>query len=170
MRVGDAEVNAEDHPVLAEIGRIALLCNDAALEEIDGAWTVRGDPTEAALLVLGRKAGLDLEALLGIAPGGGDPLFLGRQAHEHLSSGGGWGFDVRQGGAGTPAAPGPDDADRPGRAAHEEQDRETVHYQAAKMAREALRVLGLAYRRFPEFPPSKTKTLPRNLSGWGWRA
>ncbi len=43
--------------------RISLLCNDAALEEIDGSWTVRGDPTEGALLVLGRKAGLDFGEL-----------------------------------------------------------------------------------------------------------
>ena len=43
--------------------RISLLCNDAALEETDGLWTVRGDPTEGALLVLGRKAGLDPEAI-----------------------------------------------------------------------------------------------------------
>ena len=52
-----------DHPVLAMAARISLLCNDAALEETDGDWTVRGDPTEGALLVLGRKAGLDPEAV-----------------------------------------------------------------------------------------------------------
>ena len=72
-----------------------LLCNDAALEEIDGVWTVRGDPTEGALLVLGQKAGLDPEALRQrISPGGGDSLFLGSQAHEHLPSGPGRGPDV----------------------------------------------------------------------------
>ena len=61
--MGGAVVSTGDHPVLAEIARIALLCNDAALEEIDGIWTVRGDPTEGALLVLGRKAGLNPEEL-----------------------------------------------------------------------------------------------------------
>lgn len=36
-----------------------VLCNDAGLAEQDGAWTITGDPTEAALLVVARKAGLD---------------------------------------------------------------------------------------------------------------
>ena len=35
-----------------------LLCNDARLEEAEGRWVVRGDPTEGALKVLSRKAGL----------------------------------------------------------------------------------------------------------------
>ena len=36
--------------------RISLLCNDADLEVRGGLWTVRGDPTEGALLALARKA------------------------------------------------------------------------------------------------------------------
>ena len=35
-----------------------LLCNDARLEKIEDRWIVRGDPTEGALKVLSRKAGL----------------------------------------------------------------------------------------------------------------
>jgi len=35
-----------------------LLCNDARLEKVEGRWIVRGDPTEGALKVLSRKAGL----------------------------------------------------------------------------------------------------------------
>lgn len=38
-------------------------CNDAHLARTDGRWTVVGDPTEAALLVAGRKAGFDDETL-----------------------------------------------------------------------------------------------------------
>ncbi|MFL1595006.1 cation-transporting P-type ATPase [Rhodococcus ruber] len=38
--------------------RAGVLCNDARLLDVDGAWQIEGDPTEAALLVLGRKAGL----------------------------------------------------------------------------------------------------------------
>ena len=40
-----------------------VLCNDAGLAEQDGAWTITGDPTEAALLVSAKKAGLDEHAL-----------------------------------------------------------------------------------------------------------
>jgi P-type Ca2+ transporter type 2C len=37
--------------------------NNATVQEVDGRWTVQGDPTEAALLVAARKAGLSSEAL-----------------------------------------------------------------------------------------------------------
>jgi Ca2+-transporting ATPase len=37
--------------------------NNADLQERDGRWTVQGDPTEGALLVAARKAGLQSEAL-----------------------------------------------------------------------------------------------------------
>ena len=37
--------------------------NNAVLQEHDGRWTVQGDPTEGALLVAARKAGLEDEAL-----------------------------------------------------------------------------------------------------------
>lgn len=39
--------------------RAGLLCNDAALRESAGLWQITGDPTEAALITLGMKAGLD---------------------------------------------------------------------------------------------------------------
>ena len=79
-------INPKEFPVLGWAARISLLCNDAELEEMDGGWTVRGDPTEGALLVLGRKAGINPgEICQGISPGGGDSLFLGSQTHEHLS-------------------------------------------------------------------------------------
>ncbi|MBI4002783.1 MAG: cation-translocating P-type ATPase [Nitrospira defluvii] len=41
----------------------ALLCNGASLKEVDGSWTVVGDPTEGALLVAAGKAGLRKEDL-----------------------------------------------------------------------------------------------------------
>lgn len=37
--------------------------NNAILQERDGRWTVQGDPTEGALIVAARKAGLEAEAL-----------------------------------------------------------------------------------------------------------
>jgi Ca2+-transporting ATPase len=49
----------------------AALCNDAQLlapEDERAGWTVLGDPTEGALLVLARKAGLTIEALRRDAP------------------------------------------------------------------------------------------------------
>ncbi|WP_418318795.1 cation-translocating P-type ATPase [Piscinibacter sakaiensis] len=62
--------DAQD-PVLHELLLAAALCNDAELLAPDGeraAWTVLGDPTEGALLVLARKAGIDLTTLRRDAP------------------------------------------------------------------------------------------------------
>jgi Ca2+-transporting ATPase len=38
--------------------RGGILCNDASLFEEGGKWSIKGDPTEAALVVLAAKAGL----------------------------------------------------------------------------------------------------------------
>jgi Ca2+-transporting ATPase len=40
-----------------------VLCNDAALVHENGAWSISGDPTEAALLVAAAKAGLEPTAI-----------------------------------------------------------------------------------------------------------
>ncbi len=42
---------------VARLARAAALCNDAAIEEQAGAWTVAGDPMEGALLAFAAKAG-----------------------------------------------------------------------------------------------------------------
>jgi len=51
-----------DDPVLIDEVEAVLgggsLANDAALHEVDGVWTVQGDPTEAAFLVAEAKVGL----------------------------------------------------------------------------------------------------------------
>mgnify|MGYP002141230994 CR=1 FL=1 len=53
---------------LRELLVVGVLCNDAGLAEQDGVWGITGDPTEAALLVAARKAGLDEHALRQAAP------------------------------------------------------------------------------------------------------
>ena len=58
-----AVVEASEDPALAQAARVALLCNDAALRTVDGAWIVDGDPMEGALVSFAMKAGLDAEAL-----------------------------------------------------------------------------------------------------------
>jgi Ca2+-transporting ATPase len=42
---------------------VANRANNASVQERDGRWTVQGDPTEGALLVAARKAGLQSDAL-----------------------------------------------------------------------------------------------------------
>jgi Ca2+-transporting ATPase len=52
--------------LLDEVGRRLLLagvlCNDARFLQENGKWIVQGDPTEAALLVVAVKAGLDVDS------------------------------------------------------------------------------------------------------------
>jgi magnesium-transporting ATPase (P-type) len=65
LREGGRRADPHRDPALDELLRATLLCNDAELLPPDGqrsAWTVLGDPTEGALLVLARKAGLDIAA------------------------------------------------------------------------------------------------------------
>ncbi len=59
ISLDDREVEVDDHPLLAEMSRAALLCSDAHLVDKDGQWAVEGDPMEGALIVFARKAGLD---------------------------------------------------------------------------------------------------------------
>lgn len=83
------ELALEDLPELAEIGRIALLCNDAVLREENGEWRLEGDPTEGALLTLGRKAGLDpqfeAKALprIDVIPFESEHRFMATLHHDH---------------------------------------------------------------------------------------
>ncbi len=60
--LGEQEVDLAEHPDVRLLGHIALLCNDAELENKDGAWVLSGDPTEGALAALGMKAGYDAVA------------------------------------------------------------------------------------------------------------
>ena len=57
--IAGREVFVEDYPELAELGRAALLCNDAELLGAGDEWMLEGDPTEGALLTLAAKTGLD---------------------------------------------------------------------------------------------------------------
>ena len=59
--IDETNCDIADYPNANEMVRAGLLCNDATLELEGGAWTPYGDPTEAALLVLGMKAGYERE-------------------------------------------------------------------------------------------------------------
>ena len=55
-----------DGPLRGEVNRAlaaADRANNAVLQERDGRWTVQGDPTEGALIVAARKAGMEAEVL-----------------------------------------------------------------------------------------------------------
>ena len=52
--------NVAEHPILLEMARAGLLCNDADLTLNAEEIVLQGDPTEGALLALGNKAGLEI--------------------------------------------------------------------------------------------------------------
>ncbi len=141
------------HPVLNAAARIALLCNDATLNENGGAWQVRGDPTEGALLVLGRKAGLESSQLLTDNPRVAEIPFSSdrkRMATIHRGPG-----DLTMLLKGAPESLLPfcrQVLTAQGEQALTEEEREAVMAQADRMAGQALRVLGLAYRRLDSIP------------------
>jgi magnesium-transporting ATPase (P-type) len=58
----------DGEPVLALMGRVSLLCNDAELFQQDGRWKVEGDPTEGALYPFAAKLGLDRQAETAASP------------------------------------------------------------------------------------------------------
>ncbi|WP_281352662.1 HAD-IC family P-type ATPase [Skermanella pratensis] len=58
-QAADHRADPAADPVLAEIARAVLLCNDASVSERDGEWHLEGDPTDGALMTLALKAGLD---------------------------------------------------------------------------------------------------------------
>ena len=59
--LSDGVLSVEVHRLLGA----AMLASNAQLLNEDGAWKVMGDPTEGALLVAARKAGIDAETIEG---------------------------------------------------------------------------------------------------------
>jgi P-type Ca2+ transporter type 2C len=57
----DEKINVDDHKPLKEIMKVGVLCNDTSLVQQDegdeNKWEIVGDPTEGALIVASRKAG-----------------------------------------------------------------------------------------------------------------
>ncbi|MBI4794869.1 MAG: HAD-IC family P-type ATPase [Deltaproteobacteria bacterium] len=135
-------------PVLDFAARISILCNDASLEKNAEGWRVLGDPTEGALLVLGRKAGLDLQKLRGEFPRVAEIPFSAerkRMSTIHQEADG-----ILMCLKGAPESLLPHcqrlltaQGEKPLTA----QEQQQITDRAGGMAGEAFRVLGLAYRR-----------------------
>ena len=82
-----------ERPALRELCRAGMLCNDASLVEKEGMWRIDGDPTEGALVVLGRKASYE-PALLAeelprtdVIPFESDYRFMATLHHDHRGHG-----------------------------------------------------------------------------------
>jgi Ca2+-transporting ATPase len=137
---------------LAMLFKGAILCNDSALMQTEGKWSVKGDPTEGALLALGGKAGLQIEETKKQFPRIGEFPFSSdrkRMTTVHKDSGGkrvafmkgapeillGRCSMFFDGDAPKPLSDG---------------ERQRILSANEKMASDALRVLGIAYRDLNE--------------------
>jgi len=68
IRLHGTSVDVGRAPAVRECLLAGALCNDAQLLNRDGRWTIAGDPTEGALLVSARKAGIDAGRAAGEFP------------------------------------------------------------------------------------------------------
>ncbi len=85
------DLNAQ--PVLSELSRATLLCNDAILKKQNDEWLLQGDPTEGALITLGMKAGMIPEfeheawPRTDVIPFESEHQFMATLHHNHLGEG-----------------------------------------------------------------------------------
>ncbi len=157
--VGAVEMYGTDDPVSdptlqADARRTLLgsaLANNAVLEQKEGVWTIQGDPTEAALLVAARKMGITPEEMdqrfmrIGEVPFSSDRKLMSTVQ-----------TDVESEGAVAVVSKGAPDV-LLSRCTHErcgdeirpltEDRRAAILVSVEQLAAEALRTLGVAYRR-----------------------
>jgi Ca2+-transporting ATPase len=129
--------------------RIAVLANRAEIERGEEGWVARGDPTEAALVTLARKAGVDRERLRAEWPEIGEVPFSSERmlmaTFHHAPDGGSVAFvkgapiRVLEHCGRALASDGERELDAPLRGQLRERNRE--------LARKGLRVLALAHAR-----------------------
>ena len=147
-----------DPDSLAELLRAGLLCNDARLVQAEEGWTVLGDPTEGALIVLAEKGGLRHEQEAAIRPRLSEVPFSSerkRMTTVHLSKEGRVAYFK---GA-------PEVVLRLSSLPVEERARAAAAADA--MERDALRVLALARRVVPEDAAPTTEELEQGLEFLG---
>jgi Ca2+-transporting ATPase len=127
-----------------------ILCNDTSLNNIDGAWTIKGDPTEGSLLVGAAKAGLWKKDVTDRFPRIGEIPFSSERKRMTTIHRTGDGKTAYSKGA-------PEEILNACNFIHiEGQEREltaaeraNIQAVAQAMADDALRVLGMAYKRLP---------------------
>ena len=131
--------------------RIGVLCNDAKLEQKDGAVVVLGDPTEAALVVVAEKAGLARTALEGEYPRTAEVPFDSESKQMVTVHTGPEGktFAFVKGSPGALLTASVSLLAQEGATPITDAARDKVLADNEVLAGEALRVLGLAYRELP---------------------
>jgi Ca2+-transporting ATPase len=149
-------------PELRAALEVGLLCNNAALEEEADEARAVGDPMEAALLVLGAKAGLDRQRLLAASPERREEAFDPQTRAMATCHAVGDGFRVAvKGAAEHVVAASRRQRRRAGTAELTDADRAAWRQRGEAMARAGLRVLAVAEKSAaqPDEPPYEDLTL-----------
>lgn len=90
ITLNEQVIDNNEYPLLKELARASMLCNDAALHEQEGSWTVEGDPMEGALLAFSGKTGLFLQeecaswVRTDVIPFDARHRFMATLHHDHL--------------------------------------------------------------------------------------
>jgi magnesium-transporting ATPase (P-type) len=143
IRLDGRSATTARHAALAECLKAGLLCNDARLAQVNGRWKIEGAPTEAALLVAARKAGLDEDHLATMHPRlDAIPFASEHQFMATLHGGGGRRMIYKKGSAERILDRCDDALGDDG--SHAPLDKERVHEAVEHMAAQALRVLAFA--------------------------
>lgn len=149
-------IEAAQMPSLQKLAYGAMLCNDAVIEQNGGTWSLIGDPTEGALLTMAVKAGLRTETLAREWPRVAEVPFDAdrkRMTTIHRSPNGSAPYVAFTKGAPELLL------ERCSHILHEgqvvpltDERREVILNTNSSLAREALRVLAIAYRPLDSVP------------------
>jgi Ca2+-transporting ATPase len=156
FHISGKAIDVSKDTALQALFRISILCNDTTLASTDGVWNIRGDPTEAALVVVSTKAGLSAREFSARFPRLDEIPFSSerkRMTTIHSNPEGNVAYSkgapeivldscshILKDGQESPLM---------------KKDKAVVLDIAAQMAGDALRVLGLAYKRLNEPPVPK---------------
>ena len=156
-------INPLKNPILKKILYISTLCNKGNLLRKNGNYEIVGDPTEVALLVLGKKAGLEkyelTEKLIDDFPFSSElkfraSLIKSQSNKKHLYAVGAFETILKNSSYFS-------ESDK--KTKLDNKKREEFLLKAEKLAKKGMRVLALAYRDLPNTTNSVSKELVNNL-------
>ena len=147
FRIGNKVLNPINEAALLMLLRIGSLCNDTTLDSAGGVWTVKGDPTEGALVVAAAKAGLWQDRLQAQYPRISEIPFSSETKRMTTINKADKGEVAYTKGAPEVVLDSCKRIFQDGKEAPlTERDKKSIIAMAHQMAEDALRVLGLAYR------------------------
>jgi len=138
---------------LSLLAHASVLCNDARLEKKEGLWRIKGDPTEGALIVVAEKAGFQQDDIRNKYPRVGELPFSSerkRMSTVHPWSERGKRIVFTKGAPEVLLERCNSVRGRSGVEKLTEATRRDILAVNEKMAADALRVLGVAYKQIPE--------------------